>query len=88
MPFDLDEDLLHEHVDFPVLAFDPPDVRLELRAQRNDAARTPCGGRTLGPRRRVGTISRGACLVPRRHRGASHRADAGRLTVSGSRWIA
>ena len=54
MPFDLDEDLLHEHVDLAVLAFDTPDVGLELGAdpghRRGVTAYRPDGG-CLGPGR-------------------------------------
>jgi hypothetical protein len=50
--FDLDEDLLHEHVDLDVLALDAPDVRFELCAKPGHA-----GGLTAdGPD--------GGCLRP------------------------
>ena len=45
MTLDLDEDLLHEHVDLAVLALDTGDVLLELLAQPD---RLPGGGPPVG----------------------------------------
>ena len=58
MPLDLDEHLLHEHVDLGVLFLDATDVRLELGAQGGHAGRPrAAGSRPPSPHR----VARPSC---------------------------